>query len=162
MRKQLIANIILAAVIVLIILIFIFEGQYVSQIPRTSWRFPRIIFTMVIVLGAAEILNNIRLLRKEVKNNPDRKDEPLFSNFKNYMAITIMFVLYGLLFYLFGFLISSIIFALAYGIYSKYPRRILFCVFTFITIPGIYFIFSRLLGVSFQPGIIIDFFRWYF
>jgi hypothetical protein len=162
MKKQLIMNSCLAGIIILLVVLFICEGLFISEIPPSSWIFPGFIFGIVTLLGIAEIAHNIFLARKETKtkavdpgtDSAQAEDTPLFTNKKNILVISALMILYVLIFYLFGFLTASIIFAVLYGIYSKYPKKLLFFSVTILIIVALFIIFSKFLGVSFSPGMV--------
>jgi hypothetical protein len=152
----------LVGIIILLVVLFIFEGLFVSDIPSSSWIFPGFIFGMVILLGIAEVAHNIFLARKEAKakmadpaaDSSRAEHDPLFKNKKNLLVITALMILYTLLFYLFDFLTGSIVFSVLYGIYSKYPRKLLYFFVTILIIVVLFVVFSKFLGVSFSPGIV--------
>ena len=114
--------------------------------------FPGFVFGTGILIGILDLIKSIR----EIKNKSDAEKQPLFENKKNFQTICFLMLLYVVLMWLCGFIISSIVFSLLFAWKHHYKRMILFTIVMAVIILIWYLLFTKFLGVQFPAGFIFE------
>lgn len=165
MKKYLNLELIMTMVLMAIIGILAIQGVFVEHLSQRSMTFPTFVFSIVAILGVVEITRNVLKTRKKLKTEtaPAAKPEPEINEETgevcnpraNLIEIIILTAVYCVLLWLVGFVVSSVALVITYGLRRKYKKPWVIVVAGIAIILVWYFLFTRLLGVSIFPGILL-------
>ena len=152
-----------AIAIIAIIVILLLEGFVRQDIPDLAARFPLAVFAVVIVIGIAEATRSILARKKENEGLAANAGEkaalkPVFKNFKNFIIISCMIIVYSILMYLIGFIPSTIVFSIAFVLFFKFKRVVLFSLCSIVGTIAVYFCFANLMHIRLPVGELVEMF----
>lgn len=161
MRKYLNLEMAMTCVILLYVAILTCDGYFVSKLSARAMSFPRFIFLLAGVIGVLEIIRVKRAVdADEAKPIEKRKKKkPLVEHAGNFWEIVILTVGYFVFMYLIGFFLSSVLFSVIYAYRHKYPRMVQFSVISIAIVFAWYFLFERMLGVTFPEPYLLRLFN---
>ena len=150
-----------AIAIIAIIVILLLEGFVRQDIPDLASRFPLAVFVIVIAIGIAEATRSILARKKEneaLEADPGKKaaPKPVFKNFKNFMVISCMIIVYSILMYLIGFIASTIVFSIAFVFFFKFKRVVLFSLCSIVGTVAVNFCFANLMHIRLPVGELVE------
>ncbi len=138
--------------ILVFIMILAADGIFIKKLSSSAMAFPGFVFGTGILIGILDLIKSIR----EIKNKSDAEKQPLFENKKNFQTICFLMLLYVVLMWLCGFIISSMVFSLLFAWKHHYKRMILFTIVMAVIILIWYLLFTKFLGVQFPAGFIFE------
>lgn len=152
-----------AVSIIGIITVLLVEGFVRQDIPALGARFPLVVFGVVILTGVAELVRCVRARKAEIAaaeqaGKADAPSKPAFKNLRNFLVISAMVVVYSVAMHYLGFIISSIVFFIAFVLHFKFRRVVLFSVCSSVCIVLVYFCFTRLMHVRLPVGELVRMF----
>lgn len=152
MKKQgLSLDAVMALVIVLIVLLMGGYGLFVQRLPAEAVRFPLFVFGVVICAGIGEIIRSLRAEKRREEARP-----PVFHDRKNFLTVCGMILGYILLMYLVGFILSTILFAAAFGWRFRFRRLVPFGIAAAAVTVLLYFCFTKLMYIHLPQGLLLE------
>lgn len=116
--------------------------------------FPRLTSGATLVCTISYFLRTVLDAGKEIKNSDSVNEKD--STFNSHVVISsVLFFAYFASVFLFGFLISSAVFAIVYPLFFRY-RNVKGIVILFVVNTVIVLLFQKLVGLSLTKGVLID------
>lgn len=151
MKKKPSIEMIMALVIMLLTAIMAIDGFVFQDIPPEAAKYPVFVFCVIMAAGVAEIIRCVREQKKE-----EKEAKPVFENPRNFLVVCGMIVGYGILVWLLGFVIATILFTIGFTCYSRLKHLVLFNGIMALVIVGIYFLFERVLQIFLPVGLLFE------
>ena len=155
MKKYFNIELIMTLVILAFIGVLALQGA-ADGLSANAMRFPSFVFTVGGILGVAEIIRNVLAVKAEEKSGETKKKKPLFKNKKNLAEFLVLTLVYLVLLYLIGFVLSSIIVVIAYGLRRGFEKKWIIVVAGIGVIALWYVLFAKLIGVKMLTGVLIN------
>lgn len=154
-KKRIPLDTVMAVVIILMILVLAGYGLLAQQLPLEAVRFPLFVFGVVVCAGAGEIFHSLRAQKRE-EGTEAPEPPPVFYDRKRFLLVCGMIVGYLLAMYLFGFILSTILFAVVFAWQSQFRPLVPFCAVAVAAAVGLSFCFTRLMFIHLPQGILLE------
>lgn len=145
-------------VLLLFIGVMAIDGFFVSRYSSSAMAFPKFVFAVAAVSGIAEIVRNIKAQKaRQKEKSGESEEEPIsgvFHDKKKFFVFTAMIFAYLILMLLTGFVVSSIVFCLAYGFREKFPNPVVLVITSVVIVLLWYFLFGSVLNVRLPAGML--------
>lgn len=141
----------LAIVMMVIVGAIAANGIFMQKLPFEALRYPIFCFIVFFTTCGIEI---IRGIRKRKAMGDEYVEKSVYHNRKNYFITVGMLIVYVVLMWLFGFIISSIALTIAFTWYYQIHKVVVVNVVAAAVIISIYFVFSNALYIFLPKGLL--------
>lgn len=131
---------------------FLIDGLYISKLNAVAIRMPGLVLGLTILLCIIEM---VKILIRTFKGNS--KPMVLFEDKRNFTIGLSIVVAYCIGLWLVGFLISTVVIGITYGLIYKYKKKFFMALYTVGVTLVIYGIFVKVLNVHLPQGLL---FQW--
>lgn len=150
-KKTLPLDALMAIIIMLFAGALAIDGFIRQDLPADAVKYPIFVFCVIAIVGLSQVFSSLKASKGD-----DYKPAKIFENKKNFIVVFGMIVSYIIVMYLLGFILSSIIFAIAVAAYFKYKHLIGFSIGAAIVFTGVYYVFVKLLYIFLPSGLLFD------